>query len=64
VEKGKDCHIYSRNLENMSVAYPDVLEIIRELASAQEGLDNFILDAELVAFDIEKNIILPFQTLT
>ena len=24
-EHGTDCHIYSRNLEEMSVAYPDVL---------------------------------------
>lgn len=59
-EKGKDCHIYSRNLENMSQAYPDVLDIIRELAASKPSLTNFILDAELVAFDVEQSIILPF----
>ena len=47
----------------MSQAYPDVLEIIREVASSS-SLINFILDAELVAYDIDQNIILPFQTLT
>lgn len=26
-------------------------------------IENFIIDSELVAFDIEKNQILPFQTL-
>lgn len=45
-----ECIIYSRNLENLSKAYPDVLENIIELAN-KEGIDNFILDSELVAFD-------------
>ena len=31
--ESNDCHIYSRNLENMSQAYPDVLEIIREVSN-------------------------------
>lgn len=60
----QDCFIYSRNLENMSVAYPDVLDIIREVSNEKEGIDNFILDAELVAYDVENSLILPFQTLT
>jgi len=48
----------------MSVAYPDVLEIIREVSNNKPNLENFILDAELVAYDVEQSIILPFQTLT
>mgnify|MGYP002631246323 CR=1 FL=1 len=44
----------------MSVAYPDVLDIIREISNGKENLNNFILDAELVAYDVENNIILPF----
>lgn len=51
--KGRDCHIYSRNLENMSQAYPDVLDIVREIAGEKENLTSFILDAELVAYDID-----------
>lgn len=62
--KGPQCQIYSRNLENMSQAYPDVIEIIKEVANAGVQVDNFILDSELVAYDTEQNIILPFQTLT
>jgi hypothetical protein len=44
----------------MSVAYPDVLDIIRELANEMPNIQNFIIDSELVAFDMEKSIILPF----
>ena len=60
----KDCHIYSRNLENMSVAYPDVLEIMRQLGRDNPEIQNFIIDAELIAYDVENARILPFQTLT
>ena len=63
-DKGKDVHIYSRNLEDMSVAYPDVLEIIREVANELENINNFIIDSELIAYDVLNDIILPFQTLT
>mmetsp|Transcript_7498 Transcript_7498/g.12667 ORF Transcript_7498/g.12667 Transcript_7498/m.12667 type:complete len:107 (-) Transcript_7498:886-1206(-) len=63
-EGNGDCFIYSRNLENMSVAYPDVLEIVRDVANCSGGVDNFILDSELIAFDMENDKILPFQTLT
>jgi len=52
-KEGKDCHIYSRNLENMTQAYPDVLDIIREVSNEKENLNNFIIDAELVAYDTE-----------
>ena len=52
--------IYSRNLENMSQAYPDVLDMVREVADASKMVDNFILDSELVAYDIEGDKILPF----
>ena len=44
----------------MSVAYPDVLEIIREISNEKQNIENFIVDAELVAYDVEKDIILPF----
>ena len=44
----------------MSVAYPDVLEIIREIANSKPNLENFIIDSELVAYNVEKDEILPF----
>jgi DNA ligase-1 len=54
--------IYSRNLENMTQQYPDVVEFVRE--SVKAGINNFILDSELVAFDSINNRILSFQVLT
>ena len=57
--------IYSRNLENMTVAYPDVVEFLKEyVATLETGVDDFILDAELVAYDTVNDKILPFQLLT
>ena len=53
--------IYSRNLENMTVAYPDVVSFLKEyIAVLDTGVVDFILDAELVAFDAENEKILPF----
>ena len=52
--------IFSRNLENMSIAYPDVLDIVREQAAASPHLENFILDSEIIAYDQENEKILSF----
>ena len=53
--------IYSRNLENMTVAYPDVVDfLLSYIPSLDTGVQEFILDAELVAFDVENEKILPF----
>jgi len=54
--------IYSRNLENMTVAYPDVCEFLK--GYVKPAIKNFILDAELVAYDVKNDKILPFQLLT
>lgn len=54
--------IYSRNLENMTVAYPDVTQFLAQHVSEQ--VQSFIMDAELVAFDPVAKKILPFQLLT
>ena len=50
--------IYSRNLENLSKMYPDVIDNIKDLAP--EGVNNFIVDSELVAYDKNVDKILPF----
>ena len=50
--------IYSRNLENMTPAYPDVCQFL--MKNIRDDVKDFILDAELVAFDVEKEKILPF----
>jgi len=44
----------------MSVAYPDVLDIIREVADANPDLESFILDSELTAYDTKNDKIMAF----
>ena len=50
--------IYSRNLENMTQAYPDVVNFLKD--HIKDSVQDFILDAELVAFDKVNDKILPF----
>lgn len=60
-EDGK-ISIYSRNQENNTSKYPD---IISRLNSAIKGdVKSCILDTEAVAWDLENKKIRPFQVLT
>ncbi|KAI7875765.1 ATP-dependent DNA ligase [Lichtheimia hyalospora FSU 10163] len=54
--------IYSRNSEDMSVKYPDIIDKIEKWVGSSTS--SFILDCEAVAWDIEKKCILPFQVLS
>eukprot|EP01022_Parablepharisma_sp_SALTPOND_P004695 TRINITY_DN120780_c0_g1_i1.p1 TRINITY_DN120780_c0_g1~~TRINITY_DN120780_c0_g1_i1.p1 ORF type:complete len:657 (+),score=94.62 TRINITY_DN120780_c0_g1_i1:188-2158(+) len=54
--------VFSRNLEDMTEAYPDVIDFINE--SAKGNVKDFIMDSEIVAYDRKKDKILPFQNLT
>ncbi|KAF9286404.1 hypothetical protein BGZ68_002931 [Mortierella alpina] len=54
--------IYSRNSENMSAKYPDVME--RLVKFAKGNTKSFVLDCEAVAWDREQKCILPFQVLS
>jgi len=54
--------VYSRNSENMTEKYPDVIRVVKE--SLCEGVESCIIDAELVAFDQTTGRILPFQILS
>ncbi|KAF9085425.1 hypothetical protein BGX23_009674 [Mortierella sp. AD031] len=54
--------IYSRNSENMSTKYPDVMERLGKFAKAKTT--SFVLDCEAVAWDREQKCILPFQVLS
>ncbi|KAI9477143.1 ATP-dependent DNA ligase [Zychaea mexicana] len=54
--------IYSRNSEDMSVRYPDVVEKLKKWV--KPSTSSFILDCEAVAWDREKKCILPFQVLS
>lgn len=60
--------IYSRNSEDMSQRYPDLIAIIKDFIKVQESTSNainlLILDCEAVAWDRQTNKILPFQILS
>lgn len=53
--------IYSRSSEDLTNKYPDLHEVLRSIA--KNDVD-FVLDSEIVAFDIDKNVLLPFQILS
>ncbi|KAI8611037.1 ATP-dependent DNA ligase, partial [Chytriomyces sp. MP71] len=55
-------NIYSRNSENLSAKYPDIMALMPEVIA--EGVTSFVLDCEAVAWDIKKKCILPFQVLS
>lgn len=61
MEDGK-IMIFSRNSENLSGKYPDLIE--RMPLAPKEGTTSFVIDCEAVAWDPEKNFILPFQVLS
>ncbi|KAK9462887.1 ATP-dependent DNA ligase [Lipomyces oligophaga] len=56
------CKVYSRNSEDMSTRYPDILASIPQFV--KEGTKSFILDCEAVAWDRSTKRILPFQVLS
>ena len=57
-----EVRIFSRNQEDMTDKFPDVIERLpRHLG---ESVTSCVLDSEVVARDTEKNKILPFQVLT
>lgn len=58
-----DVRIYSRNSEDMSQRYPDLVSIIKEFSKTQEHT-SLILDCEAVAWDRINKKILPFQVLS
>ncbi|XP_048690785.2 DNA ligase 1 isoform X2 [Caretta caretta] len=57
-----DVHIYSRNQEDNTSKYPDIISRIPKVKKG--SLRSCILDAEAVAWDPEKRQIQPFQVLT
>ena len=57
--------IYSRNLENLTESYPDIVEQINKnmKENPEIGLNSFIIDCEIVAVNQKTKQIMPFQIL-
>ncbi|KAG6496265.1 hypothetical protein ZIOFF_044124 [Zingiber officinale] len=53
--------IYSRNAERNTGKYPDVVSSVSRFKKA--NVKSFVLDCEIVAYDREKQKILPFQAM-
>lgn len=56
--------IYSRNSENMSERYPDLVPVVNALKEKNPDIESLILDCECVAWDTKTEKILPFQVLS
>ncbi|PRW32906.1 DNA ligase 1-like isoform B [Chlorella sorokiniana] len=54
--------IYSRNSEDNTGKYPDIVSLIPK--QLKPGVTSVVLDAEAVAYDREANKVLPFQVLS
>merc|ERR1712176_1460732 len=54
--------IFSRNSENMTPKYPDVIEIVK--AQLADHVTSIIIDCEVVAYEPETKTIQPFQKLS
>ncbi|KTW28092.1 hypothetical protein T552_01953 [Pneumocystis carinii B80] len=54
--------VFSRNSENISDKYPDIIEIVPKVI--KDGITSFVLDCESVAWDRTKKMIQPFQILS
>lgn len=58
---GKKVHIYSRNSEDMTPRYPDIVS--RLPGWLVPGTKSIVIDGEAVAWDQDSNKILPFQVI-
>jgi len=61
--KNGQYNLFSRNQIDMTEAYPDVIDVFREVVDTTK-VKSFIMDSEIVAFNHETQRILPFQRLS
>lgn len=59
-----EIRIYSRNQENNTSKYPDIVSRFKSWISPSSAVHSAILDSEAVAWDTERKQILPFQILS
>ncbi|GFR47278.1 hypothetical protein Agub_g8965 [Astrephomene gubernaculifera] len=62
VDAGKTVHIFSRNAENNTPKYPDIVARLRGLLKPH--VQSIVFDSEAVAYDPDRKKILPFQVLS
>eukprot|EP00944_MAST-04C_sp_MAST-4C-sp1_P008644 g8644.t1 len=55
--------VFSRNMENNTTKYPDVISMLPK-ALKPGKVTSCIMDSEIVAFDREKKVLMPFQALS
>ncbi|GJD08444.1 DNA ligase 1 [Galdieria sulphuraria] len=55
--------IFSRNAEDDTPKYPDIVENIKFALSKNKAVRSFIIDSEVVAYDPETNVMKSFQEL-
>lgn len=56
-------NIFSRNAEDLTVKYPDLVQAIPKAIKDEHSKTTFIIDAEAVAYDVTEKRIKPFQEL-
>jgi DNA ligase-1 len=61
-DSSKRVSIFSRNLENMTETYPDAIEYLKN--NIPDDVSDFIIDSEIVPYNVKERKILPFQVLT
>ncbi|KAK7205198.1 hypothetical protein BZA70DRAFT_299399 [Myxozyma melibiosi] len=65
ISESNTSRVYSRNSEDMSAKYPDIVSAIPKfLGQGEHRPSSFVLDCEAVAWDREEKRILPFQVLS
>jgi DNA ligase-1 len=55
-----DVSLFSRNLDNITKQFPEIIDFIKENYSDI----SFVIDSECVGFDFDKQVFLPFQMLS
>ena len=57
---GRRVTLFTRKLEDVTLQFPDVVEAVK----AQVNAKNFILDSEVVGYDLQKKKYMPFEAIS
>jgi DNA ligase-1 len=56
--------VFSRNQEDNTNKYPDIVHQMTSIPKSREAVKSAVIDSEAVAWDREQKCILPFQVLS